>query len=231
MNIAIDGPLAAGKGTVARLVAKKLGLLYIDTGAMYRAISVFCDWHGVAKSDEPAVCRLLKEKTPAIELRSPTEREQDGRLCTVVLEGKDVSWEIRSDESDRGASLVGRYRCVRDSLLGPQRSLAQSGGVVMEGRDIGSFVLPNADCKIFLSGKEEVRARRRQRELISRGVSVPYAQVLRELRARDVQDTTRPLRPLVKAEGAIEIDTSEMTIDEVVDRVIEFATRHDRGHE
>lgn len=174
MQIAIDGPIAAGKGTVAKLTAEKLGFLYVDTGAMYRAISVFCDWHQVDKTDQAAVCALIAQYQPKLELRPPAPAEQDGRLCMVILDGKDVSWEIRSEESSMGSSLVSKYLCVRDYLL-------------------------------------------------SRGQNPTFDQVLKELNYRDNQDATRPLRPLKKAAGAVEIDTSDMTIEEVVEKITSLA--------
>ncbi|MBI2310163.1 (d)CMP kinase [Candidatus Collierbacteria bacterium] len=223
MQIAIDGPIAAGKGTIAKQVAEKLGFLYVDTGAMYRAISVLCDWDRVNKTDEAAVCSLIEKLTPKLELRPPTENEQDGRLCTVILEGKDVSWEIRSEESSRGSSLVSKYLCVRDYLTEIQRLLAKNQNVVMEGRDIGTFVIPDAQLKIFLTAAPEIRAKRRRQELIARGLNPIFNQVLKELIDRDNQDITRPLRPLKKAAGAVAIDTSDMTIAEVVDKIVRLA--------
>lgn len=210
MQVAIDGPIAAGKGTVAKKVAENLGFLYVDTGAMYRAISVLCDWHKVDKADETAVCSLIEKLKPKLELRPPAETEQDSRLCTVILDGKDISWEIRNEESSRGSALVSPYLCVRDFLLDLQRNLAKIQNVIMEGRDIGTFVLPDAELKIFLTAAPEIRARRRHLELLSRGQNI----------SRDNQDMTRPLRPLKKAKGAVEIDTSEMAIEEVVDKIV-----------
>ncbi len=223
MQIAIDGPIAAGKGTVAKLTAEKLGFLYVDTGAMYRAISVFCDWHQVDKTDQAAVCALIAQYQPKLELRPPAPAEQDGRLCMVILDGKDVSWEIRSEKSSMGSSLVSKYLCVRDYLLDLQRQFGNSQNVVMEGRDIGAFVLPDADLKIYLTARPEVRAKRRLEELLSRGQNPTFDQVLKELNYRDNQDATRPLRPLKKAAGAVEIDTSDMTIEEVVEKITSLA--------
>ncbi len=223
MQIAIDGPVAAGKGTVSRLVAKRLGFLYVDTGALYRAISVFCDRNSVKKDDEAAVQALIKEKHPAIDLRNPVLSEEDGRLCTVSLDGDDISWEIRTPESSRGSALVSRYLCVRDYLLDYQRELAVKHNVVIEGRDIGTFVLPEAEIKIFLTGKIETRAKRRQLELQSRGEDISLEKVMSDIQIRDRQDMERPLRPLKKADNSIEIDTSEMTIEKVVDKIVKLA--------
>lgn len=220
MQIAIDGPIASGKGTVSKLAAAKLGFLYVDTGAMYRAASVFCDWHNVNKTDETAVCSLIEKLKPKLELRPPTTAEQDGRLCTVILDAKDISWDIRSEESSRGSSLVSKYLCVRDYLTSIQRQIAQNQNVVMEGRDIATFVLPNADLKIYLTAGPEIRARRRHLELLSRGQNISFDRVLKDITDRDNQDMTRSLRPLQKAAGAIEIDTSEMTIEEVVGKIV-----------
>lgn len=223
MQIAIDGPVAAGKGTVAKLVAERLGFLYVDTGALYRAISLYCDWKGVSKADEAAVCKLITAAPPGITLRNPAEAEKDSRRCTITLEGEDVSWAIRTEESSRGSSLVSRYLCVRDLLLDLQRDVAKKESVVMEGRDIGTFVLPGAELKIFLTGSGEVRTRRRHLELLARGVDVSYEQVMADLRERDRQDTTRQLRPLAKASDAVEVDTSALSIEEVVRLIISLA--------
>lgn len=220
MQIAIDGPIATGKGMVSKKVAGKLRFLYVDTGAMYRAISVFCDWHKIDKTNKASVCFLIEKLKPKLELRPPAETEQDGRLCTVILDGKDISWEIRTEESSRGSALVSPYLCVRDFLLDLQRNLAKIQNVVMEGRDIGSFVLPHADLKIYLTATPEIRAKRRHQELVSRGQKVSFDQVLKDINDRDNQDMTRPLRPLKKAKGAVEIDTSDMTIEEVVDKIV-----------
>lgn len=223
MQIAIDGPVAAGKGTVSKLVAKRLGFLYVDTGALYRAISIFCDWNNVKKDDEKAVQDLIKERHPVIDLRNPSAVEEDGRLCTVTLNGEDISWEIRSEQSSRGSALVSPYLCVRDFLLDLQRNLAENQNVVMEGRDIGTFVLPEAEVKIFLTGRVEVRAKRRITELQSRGEDVLLENVISDIEFRDKQDAMRPLRPLKKAADAVEIDTSNMTIEEVVDKIVNLA--------
>lgn len=225
MQIAIDGSIAAGKGTVSKLAAAKLGFLYVDTGAMYRAISVFCDWHKIDKTNESAVCSLIQKLKPKLELRSPAANEQDGRLCTVTLDGKDISWDIRSEESSRGSSLVSKYLCVRDCLTGIQRAIAKNQNMVMEGRDIGTFVLPAADLKIYLTADPEIRAKRRRQELLSRGQNISFDQVLKDINDRDNQDMTRPLRPLKKAEDAVEIDTSNMTIEEVVDKIVSLAQK------
>lgn len=223
MQIAIDGPVAAGKGTVSKLAAKRLGFVYVDTGALYRAISVYCDLNGVDKDNEGAVCDLVMKLKPKIKLRNPTPEEADGRLNTLILNGKDISWEIRTPESSRGSALVSPYLCVRDYLLEFQRELARKYNVVMEGRDIGTFVLPKAEIKIYLTGKAGVRAKRRMLELQMRGEDCPLEKVILDIKIRDKQDMERPLRPLEKATDAIEIDTSEMTIEEVVDRIVKLA--------
>lgn len=230
MQIAIDGHIAAGKGTVAKLAAEKLGFLYVDTGAMYRAISVFCDWHKIDKTDEAAVCSLIQKLKPKLELRPPATAKQDGRLCTVILDGQDISWEIRTEESSRGSAVVSPYLCVRDSLLGLQRNLAKIQNVVMEGRDIGTFVLPDADLKIYLTADPKIRAKRRHGELLSRGQDVSFDQILKDINYRDNQDMTRPLRPLKKVPAAVEIDTSDLTIEEVVDKIVTLANLAKQKH-
>ncbi|MBI5357094.1 (d)CMP kinase [Candidatus Collierbacteria bacterium] len=222
MQIAIDGPVAAGKGTVSKLAAKRLGFLYVDTGALYRTVSVFCDREKVDKNNENSVVDLIKKFRPRIELRNPNSSEIDGRLCTVLLNGQDISWEIRTPEASQGSSLVSRYLGVRDYLLDFQRELATKHSVVMEGRDIGTFVLPKAEIKIFLAGKIETRAKRRQLELQSRGEDVSLEKVVSDIQMRDRQDMERPLRPLKRADDSIEIDTSDMTIEEVVGKIVKL---------
>lgn len=220
MQIAIDGPIAAGKGTVAKLVANKLGFLYVDTGALFRAVSFLCHSQKIDLQHESEVCALLTNSQPVIELKAPSEDQHDGRLCTVLLNHIDVSWDIRTSAHSHGASTVSRYLCVRDYLLTLQQQLAQQQNVVMEGRDIGTFVLPKADLKIYLTGGEETRARRRYQELLLRGESVTFEKVLADLRQRDHMDMMRKLRPLVKAEDAVEVDTTNLTIDEVVAKIV-----------
>lgn len=225
MKIAIDGPVAAGKGSVAKLVAGKLGFLYVDTGAMFRAISVYCREHHKTEDREAEVCSLVASKIPQVEIREPLPTEQDGRLCTVLLNNRDISWDIRTNESSRGASLVSRYLCVRNLLLILQRRLAEERSVVMEGRDIGTAVFPDADLKIFLTADENIRAQRRHLELSKRGIQVDLKKILQEIHDRDKQDMERPLRPLAKAHDAIEVDTSGMTVDEVVHHIVKLAMK------
>lgn len=223
MKIAIDGPVASGKDTVARRSAETLGMTYIDSGAMFRAVGIECISSGTPVEEEKEVCRHLASSPPTIELRNPLASEQDGRLATVLLDGKDVSWNIRSPQADEASSLVARYECVRDFLLVIQRNLAEHIDVVMSGRDIGTFVFPDADLKIFLTADEEVRAKRRFDELRARGERVSFQHVRTDMRSRDRADRERPLRPLEKALDAIEIDTTRMTIDEVVARIVQLA--------
>lgn len=229
MRVAIDGPIAVGKGTVARKTAEALGMTYVDTGALFRAIGIYCHSSRVSISDETAVCRHLTVSPPHIELRTPIGAEQDGRLNTVTLNGHDVSWEIRSSRADKNSAAVARYECVRDFILIIERELARHADVVMEGRDIGTYVFPDAEVKVFLTASEDIRAQRRYQELKSRGIKTSYEQVRQDLHARDHDDMTRPLRPLKKADDAVEIDTSALTIEEVVARVVGLIEAH--GHE
>lgn len=229
MRVAIDGPIAVGKGTVARKTAEQTEMTYVDTGVLFRAVGIYCLSSRVPINNETAVCRHLAVSPPDIELRTPMGSEQDGRLNTVTLDKRDVSWEIRSSGADKSSSVVARYECVRDFILIIERELARHVDVVMEGRDIGTFVFPDAEVKVFLTASEDIRAQRRYKELRSRGIKTSYEQVRRDLHTRDHDDMTRPLRPLKKADDAVEIDTSAMTIEEVVTRVVGLVEAH--GHE
>ena len=223
MKIAIDGPVASGKDTVGRKAAEILEMTYIDSGALFRAVGIYCLSSGIPVDKEAEVCRYLKASPPKITLRNPLTSEKDGRLTTVFLNEQDVSLDIRSPQADGVSSLVARHECVRDFLLAIQRNLAKQTNVVMSGRDIQTFVFPDADLKIFLTADEEVRARRRFDELRARGERVEFQDVLADMRSRDRADRRRPLRPLKKAPDAIEVDTTRMTIDEVVARIVQLA--------
>jgi cytidylate kinase len=219
VQIAIDGPVSSGKSTISKLVAKKLGLVYIDTGAMYRTVALHCLRQNVDLNDEPAVCARVKENQLHFEFL-PAEEKNDGHNCTILLNGEDVSWAIREKETTWGASVVGRYECVRSYLVKKQQEIARGQDVVMEGRDITYRVLPDADLKIFLTASEMVRSLRRQIHLLEHGQNGGLAKIREEIRARDKQDMGRKIDPLKKVPAAAEIDTSDMTIEEVVDRII-----------
>lgn len=216
-HIAIDGPVAAGKGTISRLIADRLGLLYVDTGAMYRMTALLALENDISVDDENALAELIAQTK--MDMRSPLEEEKDGRLSTVLLNGEDVSWKIRTEQVGIGASKVSRHAKVRKILVQKQQEIAQEQDVVMEGRDITYRVLPDADLKIFLTGSDVVRAKRRLTQLLTKGEDVAFDQVLKDLVERDRQDTTRSVDPLQIVDDAIVIDTSDLSITQVVQLV------------
>ena len=217
-HIAIDGPVAAGKGTISRLVAQRLGFLYVDTGAMYRMTAFLALHQGIDLSDETKVAQLVTKSK--MEMRNPEGEEQDGRLTTVILDGDDVSWKIRTPEVSDGSSKVAVLPKVRELLVKKQQEIAQHQDVIMEGRDITFKVLPDANLKIYLTASDTVRAKRRHLELQIRGVDATYAQVLQELKERDQRDTHRLADPLQIVPGAWVIDTSDLSIEKVVDVIV-----------
>ncbi|OGY17123.1 MAG: cytidylate kinase [Candidatus Chisholmbacteria bacterium RIFCSPHIGHO2_01_FULL_49_18] len=219
VQIAIDGPVAAGKGTVARILAERLGWLYVDTGAMYRAAALLARRAGVSFEDSKAIASLVDRSH--FEMRNPTDTERDGRLTTLVVDGEDVSWKIRTEEFSRGASMVAAHQEVRRSLVEKQQKIATLHNVVMEGRDITFRVLPKAQLKIFLTASEEERAKRRHHQLIERGVDADYNTVLDDLRTRDWRDSERGTDPLHIVEDAWVFDTTGMKISEVVERILD----------
>ncbi len=220
-QIAIDGPVAAGKGTTAKLVAQRLGFLYVDTGAMYRSLTLYSQRAGVVLTDEAAVVGLLQKDKPHVDLRVPSESERDGRLCTVLLNGEDVSWKVRTEEVSRGVSIITQYAGVRDMITPLARKIAETQDVVMEGRDITSVVLPRADMLIYMDAQPMERAIRRHRELLMRGEDVTLDQVHADLVERDERDSHRQIAPLKKVPGAWILDTTGMTIDQVADKIVE----------
>lgn len=216
-QIAIDGPVAAGKGTVAKLVAKRLGFLYVDTGAMYRVAALLAKDNHVSWEDEDRVSELVD--LAIIEMRNPADGEQDGRQTTVIVNGQDVSWAIRTEEMSQGASVVAKLPAVRRVLVKKQQQIASTQDVVMEGRDITFRVLPNAQLKIYLDADEEIRAKRRHQELQARGQDLSYHQILRDLKKRDAQDRERDTDPLQIVANAWVLDTTSLSIDEVVSAI------------
>lgn len=218
MVIAIDGPAAAGKSTIAQLIAERKGYLFFDTGVMYRAATHAALQEEIAIKDEAAVTALAEKIN--IDIQSPTK--SDGRAYDVLLNGQDVTWEIRSDLIDQNVSQVSMYRGVRNAMTLKQREIGLRGGVVMVGRDIGTIVLPEADYKIFLEATVEVRARRRYKERVGRGEVVVLEDILRSMMARDETDSNREYAPLVAHQDAITIDTTTMSIREVVEDILEL---------
>lgn len=214
-NIAIDGPAGAGKSTIAKLVAKKLGSIYVDTGAMYRAIGLYMTENSVDKSDIEAVKNALGKISLDI-------RYEDG-VQQIILNGENVSGKIRTPEIGSAASAFAVIPEVRSGLTDLQRELAKRSAVVMDGRDIGTVVLPDASVKIFLTASVEVRADRRYKELAKKGEEVNIKEIEADIRRRDEQDMTRKTAPLKQADDAVLLDSSSLSIDEVADRIIEIA--------
>ena len=206
ISVAIDGPSGAGKSTLARRLAADLGYVYVDTGAMYRAIGLYASRQGADLHDEAAVAALLPQIRLDIRLVDGTQH--------VYLNGEDVSEAIRAEAIGMAASAVSAHGEVRAFLLETQRSMAAGQNVLMDGRDIGTVVLPHATVKIFLTASPEARARRRCLELRQKGKDADYETVLADIRRRDEQDTNRPIAPLRQAEDAIRIDTSEIDFDQ-----------------
>lgn len=205
--IAVDGPAGAGKSSVSKIVAARLGYTYIDTGAMYRAVAL-----KVLQSGEP----LSEQLVSSVDIKLDAS-------ARVFLDGREVTKEIRTPEVSRGASDVATVGYVRKKLTELQREMAAQGKVVMDGRDIGTQVLPNADLKIFLTASVEERARRRLAELNAKGLAADFAQVAKEISLRDKQDSEREIAPLAQAEDAVLLDSTALTIDEVVAEILRLA--------
>ena len=208
-SIAIDGPAGAGKSTIARRLAKELGYRYVDTGAIYRTVAYFLDLLGISPKDVDGVERYIDELTIGIEY------DDDG-VQHMIMNGMDVSGDIRTQDISQKASLVSAHAVVRDVLLDMQRDVAKKNNVIMDGRDIGTVVLPKADVKIFLTASAEVRAKRRTAELLEKGQKANYDTILKEIQQRDYQDTHRPIAPLKMARDSVKVDTSDMDIEGVV---------------
>ena len=211
-SIAIDGPAGAGKSTMAKRLAKELGYQYVDTGAIYRTVAYFFDLWGVSPKDIDNINRYIDELTVGIEY------DEDG-LQHMIMNGMDVTADIRTQEISQKASLVSAHAIVREMLLDMQRDVAKQYNVVMDGRDIGTVVLPKANVKIFLTASAEVRAKRRTDELIAKGQKADYNRILQEIKQRDYQDTHREIAPLKLARDSIKVDTSELDIDQVVEHI------------
>ena len=207
--IAIDGPAGAGKSTIAKALAKELGFRYVDTGAIYRTVAYFLDLLGVSPKDVDGVERYIDELTIQIEY------DEEGKQH-MMMNGMDVSDEIRTQDISQKASLVSAHAVVREVLLDMQRDVAKQYNVIMDGRDIGTVVLPKADVKIFLTAEPEVRAKRRYDELIVKGQKAQLDTILKEIKQRDYQDTHREIAPLKMARDSIKLDTSYLDIEGVL---------------
>ncbi|MFA6654680.1 MAG: (d)CMP kinase [Bacillota bacterium] len=214
LNIAIDGPAGAGKSTVARRVANCLGYTYVDTGAMYRALAVLAIDRGIPLDDFTSLGELASE----VEIYG---FDDDG-VFRVWIDGEEITHRLREPETDRAVGILSMATPVRKVLVSLQRQIAERGGVVMEGRDITSVVMPDAEVKVFLTADVHERARRRWRDLIAQGADVPFEKVLKDLVERDAKDLEREWGKLVKVEDAVLIDSTNMSIEEVCDHIIEL---------
>ena len=211
-SIAIDGPAGAGKSTIARRLAGELGFYYVDTGAMFRTVAYFMDVLGISPKDVDGVERYIDELTVTIDY------DEDG-VQHMIMNGMDVTEDIRTQEISQKASLVSVHGVVRDLLLSMQRDVAKRHNVIMDGRDIGTVVLPKADVKIFLTADPEVRAKRRYEELTAKGEKADLDRILKEIQQRDYQDSHRAIAPLKQARDAVKVDTSGLDIDGVLEAI------------
>lgn len=212
-SIAIDGPAGAGKSTIAKTIAKKLEFIYVDTGAMYRAMALYFIRHQIDPSDENAINQACPDIHVSIAYENGIQQ--------VLLNGENVNGQIRTEEVGNMASKTSAYKMVRATLLDLQRNLAKTSNILMDGRDIGTNVLPNANLKIYLTASSKVRAKRRYDELVEKGVKADFDQIEQDIIVRDRQDMEREIAPLKKAEDAVLVDSSDMTIEEVVNTVID----------
>ena len=218
ISIAIDGPAGAGKSTIARRLAKELGYHYVDTGAIYRTAAYFFDLWGVAPKDIDGITRYIDELNVAIEY------DEEG-VQHMFMNGIDVTDDIRTQDISQKASLVAAHAIVREAMLDMQRDVAKNYNVIMDGRDIGTVVLPKATVKIFLTAAAEVRAKRRTEELLAKGQKANYEKVLKEIQQRDYQDTHREVAPLKMCRDSIKLDTSDLDIDGVIAAMKEIITK------
>lgn len=214
--IAIDGPAGAGKSTISRLLARKLAYRYLDTGAMYRAITYLALEEGIDIHDTEEIVKLSKKIE--MQITSPDENH----ISHIIINGRDVTDSLRTKEVDLNVSTVAKNKAIRELMTEMQRNIASSGNIIMDGRDIGTRVLPDADYKFFITASLEERARRRWKELREKGLEVSLAEIEKKIAERDREDSTRELAPLVKAEDAILIDTSNLSIQEVLDKLISY---------
>lgn len=213
-NVAIDGPAGAGKSTIAKAVAAKMGYVYVDTGAMYRAMALYFLQSGIPADDEAAIASQVDNITVTIKYVDGAQH--------VILNDEDVTGLIRTEEVGNMASATSVYAPVRRKLVALQQELAASCDVIMDGRDIGTVVLPRADVKIFLTASVECRANRRYKELLEKGQNADLKQIAADIEDRDYRDSHREISPLKQADDAILLDSSDMTIDEVVEKIISY---------
>ena len=218
ITIAIDGPAASGKSTTARLVAEKLSYIYIDTGAMYRAVTLKVLNQNIPVTDQEAVARIAKD----IDIQF----EKNNQKTIIYMDGEDVSDAIRTPEVDRQISPVAANPKVRKILVKKQQEMGREGGVVLDGRDIGTVVFPNAELKIFMVASVEERAKRRLKDLENQGIQADLEKIKEEIRYRDLQDMKRSYGPLKKADDAIEIDTTDLTIEQQVEKILELTKKY-----
>lgn len=212
VNVAVDGPAGAGKSTISRAAAKELGFIYVDTGALYRAVGVYALRHGIGTNDAVNIEKALKD--------IKVELKFVGDVQHVFLNGEDVSNEIRTSDASMAASDVSAIPCVRAFLFDLQRDIAKNNNCLMDGRDIGTVVLPDAKIKIFLTASAEERAKRRYKELTEKGAKDTYEEVLSDLQKRDYQDSHREIAPLKPAEDSIIVDTSDYSFNEAKNKIV-----------
>ena len=222
--IAIDGPAGVGKSTMGKLIARELGFLYIDTGAIYRAITWKVLKNNINIDDEEMISNLVSDTCITIE-RANNKSLNDYYYYPIFVDGEDVTEEIRNPRIDQNVSQIARLPKIRKQLIYLQRELAEKGNVVMEGRDIGSMILPQADIKFYFTASEEERIKRRFKELINKGYSVDYEVVKKQIIQRDKIDSMRKYAPLIKAKDAIIIDSTEKNIEEVKDKILKIVKK------
>lgn len=213
-SVAIDGPAGAGKSTIAKLISKEMGYIYVDTGAMYRAMAVYFTKNNIDPDDENAINAAVGNVDISIEYQNGEQQ--------VILNGENVTGLLRTEETGNMASRTSKYKEVRSKLVELQRQLAKTSDVVMDGRDIGTAVLPNADLKIYLTASSRTRAERRCKELVEKGVNCDIDTVEKDIIDRDYRDMHREISPLTQAEDAVLVDSSNMSIDEVVKEIIKL---------
>ena len=217
-SIAIDGPAGAGKSTIAKAIAEDIGFIYVDTGAMYRAIALYFLRKGIDGHDR----KLVAAECPNIHVT--LEYDEEGKQ-QVILNGENVTGFIRKEEVGKMASVTSAVPEVRAALLDLQRNMAKTSDILMDGRDIGTHVLPDADVKIYLTASVEIRAKRRYKELVEKGVQCDLKEIEKDIEERDYRDMTRKIAPLKKAEDAILVDSSDMTLKEVVNTISRYCHR------